>query len=121
MRPEEFYLRDIILACEAANRFVSDITQEFFESSDLYRSAVLFKLMIVGEASSRISKPLKSRYPDVDWQSISGFRNIIAHEYFSLDLDVVWETARAESLILVQQVGSILRSEYPDFPLLDSQ
>ena len=115
MRPEEFYLRDIILACEAANRFVSDVTREFFESSELYQAAVLFKPMIVGEASSKISKALKSRYPDVDWQSISGFRNIIAHEYFSLDLDVVWESARSESVILVEQVRSILSSEYPDF------
>ena len=94
MRPEEFYLRDIILACKSANGFVDDISREFFDESDLYQSAVLFKLMIVGEAASNISLDIRNRYTDVDWQSLKGFRNIIAHEYFPLNQDIVWDSAK---------------------------
>lgn len=117
MRPEEFYLRDIIFACRQANLYVSEITEEDFEKSKLYQSAVLFNLMIIGEAASRISHGLKSRQHQVDWQSLKGFRNVITHEYFSLSLEIVWDTARQDSLVLIEQIEAILRIEYPDFPL----
>lgn len=84
MRPEEFYLRDILFACTQANLYVSEISKEDFENSKLFQSAVLFNLMIIGEAASRISHRLKSRHTQVDWQSLKGFRNIITHEYFFL-------------------------------------
>lgn len=117
MRPEEFYLRDIILACKSANGFVADISREFFYESDLYQSAVLFKLMIVGEAASNISSNIRNRYTDVDWQSLKGFRNIITHEYFSLNQDIVWDSANNDALVLIEQVQNILSIEYPEFPL----
>lgn len=117
MRPEEFYLRDIILACKRANRFVGDISREFFDESDLYQPAVLFKLMVGGEAASNISLDTRNRYTDVDWQSLKGFRNIIAHEYFSLNLNIVWDSANSDTRVLIEQVQNILRTEYPEFPL----
>lgn len=117
MRPEEFYLRDIILAFKSAYGFVGNISREFFDESDLYQSAVLFKLMIVGEAASNISLDIRNRYTDVDWQSLKGFRNIIAHEYFSLNQDIVWDSAQNDAVVLIKQVQNILRTEYPEFPL----
>lgn len=117
MRPEEFRLRDIILACRSANDFVSELTHEQFDVSDLHQSAILYKLMVIGEASTHISERTKSRYSGVDWQSIKGFRNMIAHEYFSLDKDVIWDSANRNVVVLFQQVRRILQIEYPDFPL----
>ena len=117
MRPEEFYLRDIILACKSAIDFVGSISREFFNASDLYQSAVLFKLMIIGEAASQISPHLKSRHTHVDWQSLKGFRNIIAHEYFSLNQDIVWNSATDDAVILIPQIIDILSTEVPEFPL----
>ncbi len=114
MRPEEFYLRDIILACTHANSFVGGISREFFDGSDLYQSAVLFKLMTIGEAAANISLEIRNRYTEVDWQSLKGFRNIIAHEYFSLNLDIVWDSANNDTMILIEQIQNILRSEYPE-------
>lgn len=117
MRPEEFYLRDIIFACKQANLYVSEITKQHFEKSKLHQSAVLFNLMIIGEAASKISRGLKSRHGDVDWQSLKEFRNVITHEYFSLNIEIVWDTARRDSLELIEQTSAILKIEYPDFPL----
>lgn len=117
MRPEEFYLRDIILACKDARSFVHDISREFFDGNDLYQSAVLFKLMIIGEAASNISLEIRDRHTNVDWQSLKGFRNIIANEYFSLNLDIIWDSANNDTIILKEQIQNILRIEYPAFSL----
>lgn len=69
--------------------------------------------MIIGEAASQISPGIKSRHPNVDWQSLKGFRNIITHEYFSLNLDIVWNSAQNDSLVLIRDVRVILQAEYP--------
>jgi len=116
MRAEEFYLRDIIIACKTANKFAGDINWETFVRSRLYQSAIQFNLMIIGEASSKISRGLRSRHPEVDWQTIKDFRNILAHEYFSLDLEIVWSAAVTRTLPLAGQVHNILSIEYPEFP-----
>ncbi|MBP6002856.1 MAG: DUF86 domain-containing protein [Pyrinomonadaceae bacterium] len=117
MRPEKLYLRDIISACKQANLYVCDIERTDFEKSSLHQSAVLFNLMIIGEAASKITPELKGRHPEVDWQSLKGFRNIITHAYFSLNLDIVWDSANRESLELIDQIEAIVRLEYPDLPL----
>ncbi len=118
MRPEEFYLRDIIVACETANGYVSAVDKAYFEDNKMIQQAVIFNLMIIGEAAANISLGLKSRFPDVDWQSLKGFRNIITHEYFSLNLDIVWHSATVESLVLIYKIRSVLHQEYPEFWLL---
>ena len=83
----------------------------------MIQHAVLFNLMIIGEAASRVSRALKSRHPKVDWQSLKEFRNIITHEYFSLNLEIVWDSAQNNSVILMREVRSILQDEYPDVSL----
>ena len=117
MRPEEFYLRDILLACKSSTSFVSAISRDFFDRSVVHQSAVLFKLMIIGEAASHISHGIRQKYSEIDWQSLRGFRNIIAHEYFALNQDIVWDSANSDAVLLKEQVEHILRSEYPEFPL----
>ena len=117
MRPEEFYLRDIIFACKEANLYVRGISKTDFEVSKMVQSAVMFNLMIIGEAASKISGGLRARHAEVDWQSLKGFRNIITHEYFSLNIDIVWDSAQINSIELIEQVEAIFKIEYPDFPL----
>jgi uncharacterized protein with HEPN domain len=65
------------------------------------------------KAASRLSSALKKRFPNIPWHAISGLRNYIAHEYFSLDLDIVWQTVIADVLSLESQGREILRAESP--------
>ena len=93
MRREALYLQDMVGASKSIENFLSDVDYPAFQASDLVRSAVLQKLTIIGEAVARISKDFQSRYPDVDWADIIGFRNIALHAYFAVDWEVVWITA----------------------------
>src|SRR6266478_2778582 len=117
MRPEEFYLRDIVIACRNANRFAAEIDREEFEKSDLHQAAIQYNLLIIGEAASKISRDLKSRYPNVDWNSLKDFRNVLAHDYFALDTDVVWDSAIGNALTISAQIKEIISIEFPDFPV----
>jgi len=117
MQHEELYLQDIVEAVAAIERFLENVSEDAFLYSELLQSAVLQKLMIIGEAASKISSDLKSRYPQTPWKQIVGFRNIAVHAYFTINLQIVWFAATQNTPILREQVKEILLNEFPDFEL----
>jgi len=112
MRREELYLRDIVDASDAIQRFVEEVDEQDFIVDEMRQSAVLQKLMIIGEAVARISESFRKQYPEIPWTDIVGFRNIVVHEYFSIDWSIVWTTATDDVPELQQQITSILDSDY---------
>jgi len=112
MRREKLYLTDIVEAADAIQLFLRDVSQDAFLQNDLVRSAVLQKLTIIGEAAARLPSELHTRYPDIEWPDIIGFRNIAVHAYFSVDWSIVWVTATQDVPTLKRQIGDILSSEY---------
>ncbi len=114
MRREELYLHDIIDAADAIQRFVNDADEEEFSSNEMRRSAVLQKLLIIGEAAARMPDSFTGKYPAIPWSDMVGFRNIVVHEYFSVDWSIVWTTATQDVPQLRAHVARILASEEND-------
>lgn len=87
-----------------------------FEQSVLHRSAVERQLEIIGEAATAISETVKLAHPEVDWQPIKRFRNVIVHEYFGVSRQIVWGVVRKELPVLKAQLLVILQdsSLFPD-------
>lgn len=115
MRHEKLYLQDIVEAVGAIERFIKGVSKDDFFVSDLLQSAVLQKLMIIGEAAANLSSELKSHYPQVPWKQIIGFRNIAVHAYFSMNWEIVWVAATKNAPALREQILVIFRNSYPDF------
>lgn len=113
MRGEDLYLADIIGAADAVTNYIRDVSWERFASERMIRSAVIHELQIIGEAVARISSDLKQRYPAIPWTEIVGFRNIVVHEYFGLDLKIVWNTAQQDAPTIRNFIADVLRIEYP--------
>jgi len=84
MRPEKLYLTDIVEAAHSLAKFVQGANLGEFEKNEMMNSAVLQKLTVIGEAASRLPKEFTSRFPEIPWVDIVGFRNIAVHEYFSI-------------------------------------
>ena len=111
MRREELYLKDIIEAADSIAEFIDAEDAMSFSENDLVQSAVLQKLTIIGEAASRLSKAFQSRYSDVAWADIIGFRNIVVHAYFSINWDIVWVTATKDVPDLRNQIENVIQLE----------
>jgi len=111
MRHDHLYLEDIVEAANAIDGFVQNVSREEFIESDLIRSAVLQKLLIIGEAAARLSKPFLQEHPDAPWKDIVGFRNIAIHAYFSVDWKVVWVAATKDAPLLRKMVQDILDND----------
>ena len=112
MPRDELYLRDIVEAADRVATFVAGRDLEQFLSDEFLRSAVMYQLMIVGEAARSVDAALTTRYPLVPWQKVKGFRNIVAHAYFSMDWPDVWDTIREDVPILREQIAALLEVEF---------
>jgi len=109
MRSDALYLRDIVDAADAVERFLIDAPEERFRLNELQQSAILQKLIVIGEAAARISSDIRIAYPHVPWQDIVAFRNIAVHAYFSVDWTIVWNAATVDVPDLKMQIEAILR------------
>lgn len=113
MRREKLYLSDMVEAATAINAFTDGVTFEKFMESDVVKSAVLMKLIIVGEAASKLPSGIKEKYPDIPWRKIADFRNYAVHAYFAVDWAIVWNAATMEAPALKEKVERILKTEFP--------
>ena len=113
MRPERLYLTDIIAAAEDIAHFIAGLSESDFYQDPKSQSAVVQKLIVIGEAAARLPQSLRAQYPQIEWQDIVAFRNILVHAYFSIKLTIVWETATQDVPTLQASITDILR-ELPE-------
>jgi len=108
MRPERLYLQDILDACDAIERFLQRTTETAFMQDELIQSAVLQKLIVVGEAAARLPRSFTEQQPGIDWADIVAFRNFAVHEYFAVDWKIVWVTATEDVPLLRRKINALL-------------
>jgi uncharacterized protein with HEPN domain len=95
-RDKSLYLAYIRESCEKVLRFTKGMTYKGFVHDDLHFNAVLRNLEIIGEAVKNVSEETRQKYPNVKWRKIAGFRDIVAHEYFGINDETVWDIAENE-------------------------
>ena len=107
-RNESLYLADIQESCEKVLRFTKGMKYKDFVNDDLHFDAVLRNLEIIGEAVKNISEETRKKYPNVKWRKIAGFRDIVAHEYFGINDETVWDIVENEVPALLGMVKTML-------------
>ena len=110
MRDTKLYLLDIKESITRIQSYTRDVNLSEFEANSEKIDAVVRNLEIIGEAVKGIPSTITAKYPDIQWQDIVGMRNILVHDYFGVDVQIVWRTVqeRLPSFLLV--INSILMS-----------
>jgi uncharacterized protein with HEPN domain len=83
-------LEDILDSGEKILEYTRGMTFEEFEKDNKTIDAVIRNFEIIGEASFLLPDEIKEKYSEVDWYRIRGFRNRIVHDYFGVDLQIIW-------------------------------
>ncbi len=107
-RSAELYLRDILDAAEAIGSFVRGLSASDLEGDRKTRDAVVRNLEIIGEAVKRLPPELLEDWPEVDWSGWARMRDVVAHQYFGVDVDVIWNAVQDELPGLVGAARTLL-------------
>ena len=90
-RSVKFLVEDILGAADKVKRYTAQMTLDSFLKDEKTADAVVRNLEIIGEAAGRLPESTKTDAEDIEWRKIVGLRNILAHEYFSVSLPIVWD------------------------------
>lgn len=108
------YLGHIREAAALACEYTKDMDKAAFLVDRKTQQAVVMNLMIIGEASTKLLQDCSEfteKYPDLPWRSMKGMRNRIAHGYFAIDMEIVWETVQIALPQLLEQLADLDRNE----------
>jgi uncharacterized protein with HEPN domain len=90
-RDVRLYLEDILTAAQKIQRYLAGLSDDQFRQDDRTYDAVIRNLEVIGEAARNIPDDFRQRFPEIEWRSISAFRNILVHEYFAIRDEIVWD------------------------------
>jgi len=93
-RITHFFLKDIVASAEKIQQYTKSMTFKEFLQNQLVIDGVVRNLEIIGEAAKHISTEIRKQYPDIEWRKISGLRDILIHEYFGIDMQVLWDIVK---------------------------
>jgi uncharacterized protein with HEPN domain len=89
-------LRDVLDSSRSIRVYLSGVSHDAFMADAEKQDAVLRRFEIIGEAASRLAPATQAMFPSLPFRSMRGMRNIIAHDYGEVDLELVWKTATAD-------------------------
>ena len=98
------YLKDMLESSSKGISFIQNLTYNEFSKDEKTQFALIKAIEIVGEASTKIPENIKNKFPEIPWREVSGMRNKLVHDYFGVNLKVVWNTAKED----LPQLKSIL-------------
>ena len=110
-RDETVYLADIQECCEKILRYAEGYSLKDLVHDDRTFDAILRNLEVIGEATKHISDESKAQYSKIKWRKIGDFRNIIAHEYFGVSDEIVWDVIKSEIPPLLEQIKIMLNEK----------
>jgi len=108
--PREWRLRieDIIEAAEAILEFTEGLDYESFVDDKKTVDASIRNFEVIGEAARHIPQELRTRYDDIPWTEMCAMRNILSHEYFGIDLSIIWKTIRTDLPLILPRLRTML-------------
>jgi uncharacterized protein with HEPN domain len=111
-RPVDLLIEDILERIRRSGRYTRDLDHDAFVQDEKTVDAVVRSLGVIGEAARRVPQEFADCHPGILWRQIVGLRNRIVHDYFNVDLDLVWQIVRDELPRLESELARLkLRDE----------
>jgi uncharacterized protein with HEPN domain len=104
------FIEDIAHAVDKIENYTKDMDYEEFSENEMVIDAVIRNFEVIGEAVNNIPDEIKGKYPDVEWSEAVGFRNVLIHNYFGLDIESVWDTIKGNIPGLKKNIKKTLKS-----------
>ena len=106
-REYRVFLTDMRKACEKVVAYTQQVTREQFLSDEKTFDAVLRNVEIIGEAAKHIPDDIRAQHPNIPWRNIAGLRDVVIHDYFGLDTELIWDIVSREVPELLHQLQQV--------------
>src|SRR3989344_1491998 len=103
MKSDNLYIDQIRDAIRKLESYTKGFVMEQFMKDEKTQSAVVLQMLLIGEVSKKISEETKAKF-DVPWKKIMGFRDNAVHNYYEINLRIVWETLSADIPTLKEKI-----------------
>lgn len=110
MKDDKERLLDIEEAIERIEKYAFQ-GRKAFENNELVQNWIVHHLQIIGEATRSLSSQFKEKHSEIPWSKIIGMRNILVHDYFGIDVDVIWKAVERDLPELKQKIKALLKQE----------
>jgi uncharacterized protein with HEPN domain len=100
IKDDRVYLDHIIESLSKIDSYSKNLKLSEFVANTMVQDALIRQFEVIGEAAKNLSKTLRSNYPDIDWAKIAGMRNKLIHEYFDIDLNILWDSIQDDVPVL---------------------
>lgn len=104
-------LSDVLQSIQKIETYLMHINRDAFLSGSTETDAILYQLIVIGEAVKNVPDEIRDKYPEIGWRRIAGLRDVLAHEYFRMNLDIIWNIANDDLRELKSQISQILERE----------
>ena len=102
------YLEDVLEYCDRAIVSAGEVNLEEFRESLMMQDAFARRFEIIGEAIKRIPSSIRNAYPDVEWKRATAFRDVLAHDYVDIEIDLLYLTAKNDLPAFREQIAKVL-------------
>jgi uncharacterized protein with HEPN domain len=106
-RDDSAYINHIFDAIIKIEFYLSGVSYDQFLFNTLIQDGIIRQIEIIGEASNNVSDEFKASHSDIPWTDIVGMRNKLIHQYFGVDNDAVWETAKKDVPELKEKIEKL--------------
>ena len=107
-RDYTLFLYDIVSSIERVEKYTTGLSKKKFLEHEIISDATVRNMEVIGEAARNIPEEVRRLSPNIPWKKIVGFRNIVIHEYFFIDLENVWFIAKKQLPELKKQIKNLL-------------
>ncbi len=110
-RDEVMYLQDIARSCEKILRFTVGLSLSDLIQDEKAYDAVVRNLEIIGEAAKHVGEDFRKQLPDIEWRKAAGLRDMLAHAYFGIDNDILWDVVQNKVPQLAEAANAFLSKQ----------